>query len=497
LAAPVTNACLSGATATYSDIAVNLTGTASPDPATVGQTVTLSGTSAAVDVPGTLFLAGYRLGLLQLGSNTIPADGEVKVSASNTSQHDATKTVSASPTVTITDPTPANKASGDESASALSVNLPLGDTTWTATGGTIEFREVSVTINAVINNAIPVTLTCQPGTSSTDGTTFTPSTPAPFETVSLGAAGTTTTTAGGATTTTTTGGTTTTTTGGGSTTTTLAGSTTTTTRAATTTVTSTTSTTSTTGATANHLPGGRVQMVYDCRGADAASQGVLDTLGSLSNPPAPPPNHLQLGVALSTDPITSPAQGASFQLPVRWAVSLPDAVVKAATALKITSVPVSGVSLSAGPVSGATGPDLTFRPPDQTVNLATNPGFSAGPALGTFTRTGKVGDAVVLAAKEVRLTARVNLGASPLVISLLCDPPATRTLSVVDSAGSAPLATPTASVLGASVTRPASTSLARTGAPIWAYLALAVVLIDLGYLSVSATWTRKRRIAAG
>ena len=66
-----------------------------------------------------------------------------------------------------------------------------------------------------------------------------------------------------------------------------------------------------------------------------ASQGVLDTLGSLANPPVPPPNHLSIDVKLDTDPIDSPAQGQTFQLPLRWTVQLPTAVVQAATGLGI------------------------------------------------------------------------------------------------------------------------------------------------------------------
>ena len=215
-AAPVTNACLSGATATYSDIAISMSGTATPDPVVAGEPLTLSSTTVHLEVDGLLFLAGYRIFLLNVGANTIPADGTVTVAATNTVEGTSSETVSLTPTVTITDPTPANRSNGDESASALSVDIPLDDTTWTPTGGTVQFAQTSVVVDALINNVIPVTLTCQPGTSSTDGTTFTPAAPPPFASaVVTGGSSTTPTTSASSTTTPTTTGTTTTTLGSG------------------------------------------------------------------------------------------------------------------------------------------------------------------------------------------------------------------------------------------------------------------------------------------
>lgn len=471
-AAPVTNACLSGATATYSDIAIAMAGTAAPDPVAAGDPLTLSSTTVHLEVPGTLFLAGYRIFLLNAGANTIPADGTVTIAASNTSEGTSSETVSLTPTVTITDPTPANRSSGDESAGPLSVDIPLSDTVWTPTSGTVEFTEASVVVDALINNVIPVTLTCEPGASSVDGTTFTPA-PAPaFASAAVtGGASTTATTA---------------TTAPPSTSTTVAGSTTTTTAA----------TTSTTAAPARYLPAGSATLAYDCKGADVASQGVLDTLGSLSNPPVPPPNHLSIDVKLDTDPIDSPAQGQTFQLPLRWTVQLPAAVVQAATGLGIQTVGVSGISLTAGPTAGASGADTTATPPDRTVTLAQSSGFTEGPVPATMTRTGGPGDPIVVTAKAMLLTATVDLGGTPLVISMACDPPASAGITLVDAAGTTPSTTattaPSAAVLGAQASR-SGDSLARTGLPALAQVGLAVVLLDLGYLAVSTRWSQRRR----
>ncbi len=181
-----TNACLSNATGTYSDLPVTLSGDGSPNPASLGvDTVTLSNQSLQVNVPGDLFVAGYNLGLLVQGVNNIPADANVNIDASNTVEGSSTEAVSTVAQTTITDPDgiPGN---GDESATPLAVNLPLTDTTWTPTGGDIVYTQGGFVVDALVaGGIITVTLSCESGTSSIDGTTFTPAVPAPFETVTV------------------------------------------------------------------------------------------------------------------------------------------------------------------------------------------------------------------------------------------------------------------------------------------------------------------------
>ena len=72
LALSATNACKSNATGRFSDISISLSGTASPDPAFLGvDSITLSGVNFQAQVPATLLIAGYNLGLLTLGVNSI------------------------------------------------------------------------------------------------------------------------------------------------------------------------------------------------------------------------------------------------------------------------------------------------------------------------------------------------------------------------------------------------------------------------------------------
>ena len=94
-------------------------------------------------------------------------------------------------------------------------------------------------------------------------------------------------------------------------------------------------------------------MIYECHGADQASQDILNGLGASATPPVPPPNFLDLNVTLATDAITSPAQGAPFSLPLRWTVTLPESVTVPASRLGITSIAVSNVRLTAGVSAGS------------------------------------------------------------------------------------------------------------------------------------------------
>src|SRR5262249_54531109 len=63
-----TNAWL-GVTGTFSDFAVPITGTATPNPVTVPNTITLNNTSVAISVNSTLIGAGVITGLVQAADN--------------------------------------------------------------------------------------------------------------------------------------------------------------------------------------------------------------------------------------------------------------------------------------------------------------------------------------------------------------------------------------------------------------------------------------------
>ncbi len=245
-----TNSCQNSATGTFTDLDISHTGAPTPNPATLGlDQLTLSGASVSAFFPAAVLIAGYNLGLLNVGVNDIPGTMDVTILASNTSEGSQTLAgIAISGQTTITDPdgTPGN---GDESATDLSVTATIPSSTWTPTGGNVAFSDGgSITIASVFNGLIKVKFTCQPGTSTPAGcvtnqavdcTGRAASPASPFDTVVVNSAPASTTTTSS--TTTTTSSTTT-----SSTTTTAPPSSTTTTASPSTTTTSTTTPATTT-----------------------------------------------------------------------------------------------------------------------------------------------------------------------------------------------------------------------------------------------------------
>jgi hypothetical protein len=169
------NACINTAVPTdFTQLDVTLDGTA-PASVSPGQSFTLSGISQSLALPGALFVAGYNLGLLVEGVNTVPATDVMTIEGTNTVQGvQNTSTEATSVTFTITDPdhTP---GTGDETATDAVANVAFDDMTWTAgPSGLIEFREDTVTPQSATNAAIRIAATiggfltvrfgCNPGT---------------------------------------------------------------------------------------------------------------------------------------------------------------------------------------------------------------------------------------------------------------------------------------------------------------------------------------------
>src|SRR4051812_19745791 len=120
-----TNACFSNATASYSDLGWSLSGTGAPNPATVGSgDVTLGNGSVGVHIPATLLIAGYNLGLLSVGVNTIPTPVYVARSVTNATPSTQVDHFSIAATTTITGPN-GTPGTGDESATPLAVSQSL------------------------------------------------------------------------------------------------------------------------------------------------------------------------------------------------------------------------------------------------------------------------------------------------------------------------------------------------------------------------------------
>lgn len=199
------NACRYSFDNYWRDQALTLGGTAAPNPAAAGQTITVSGTTLKVDIPSWIPVYGYNFGLLQAGVNELPTQVWVALAATNTTEGTRVVEVEAVASTTITPGT----GGGETTATPISVTLTLPDTTWTATGGNVAVSQaapgtlpqgipagiagaainptgsiyVSTTLGA---GPLKFNLDCQPGVAAGEGTAVTPGVAAAFETVTVG-----------------------------------------------------------------------------------------------------------------------------------------------------------------------------------------------------------------------------------------------------------------------------------------------------------------------
>lgn len=159
----VPNACSNSVNANFSQIDVTTTGSDGVDSVAPGGATILGDLSQSAGIPGSLFVTGYRLGLLQLGVNNISANVQTKIEATNTIQGvQASNTVGGTPpngsvlvTTTITDPTPADVTSGDEAATPGTFSVSYDDLAWTAgASGSILYRQDSI-VPAVVDAPPP------------------------------------------------------------------------------------------------------------------------------------------------------------------------------------------------------------------------------------------------------------------------------------------------------------------------------------------------------
>jgi Calx-beta domain/PKD domain len=180
----VPNACANSVTANFSQIDVTTSGDDGLTAMPPGGTTMTSGLSQSAAIPGAIFVAGYNLGLLVQGVNSIPANVSTTIEATNTVQgQQSTNTVGGTPpngtvslTTTITDPD-GTPGTGDESATPASFSVNYDNLTWTTgPSGTIDYRQQSIAtspptaannsllINALVGGFLGVQFRCAPGT---------------------------------------------------------------------------------------------------------------------------------------------------------------------------------------------------------------------------------------------------------------------------------------------------------------------------------------------
>jgi K319L-like, PKD domain/Calx-beta domain len=212
--ATVQNACSNSATANFSQIGVTTSGDDGLTTVAPGGATTTTGLSQQAAIPGAIFVAGYNLGLLQIGVNNIPANVRSTIEATNTVQGaQNTNVVGGTPpngsvtvTTTISDPdgVPGGGGPGgaDETATDASFSVNYADLSWTAGAtGTINYRQdpipaapPSPASNSLLINAslagglITVQFRCAPGTVAgmNPGVITLDPNPAPFDTTQFG-----------------------------------------------------------------------------------------------------------------------------------------------------------------------------------------------------------------------------------------------------------------------------------------------------------------------
>jgi hypothetical protein len=184
--ATVPNACANSVTANFSQIDVTTAGSDEVETVVPGGALTLSGLGQSAAIPGAIFVAGYNLGLLQQGTNNIPANVQTKIEATNTVQGTQTSNqVGGSPpngsvsvTTVITDPD-GTPGTGDETATDASFSVTYNNMNWTAGASfdvAIDYRQESIVtapptaanntllINALVGGIFNVQFRCAPGT---------------------------------------------------------------------------------------------------------------------------------------------------------------------------------------------------------------------------------------------------------------------------------------------------------------------------------------------
>lgn len=245
------------------------------------------------------------------------------------------------------------------------------------------------------------------------------------------------------------------------------------------------------------LVGATASIVYSCTGATPGDNGVLDNLVplGLTNP-------LSMAVTLTSASVKpSPSPGEAFDVPFTWDLTLdPNIVNVLVGVLGITDLTVSGGSLAVAPTSGATGALVaTSASHPLALGDGTVPvGFSES-HTGTFTRTAAVDEPIVFSPGVITTTV-----VAAATVNLICTPGA-GVLTLTDKDGDAPATTTTAraavitttSTTAAAVVKGVTTArqLPRTGSENLVLVVIAIVLIDLGYVALSASQPARRRRA--
>lgn len=244
-----------------------------------------------------------------------------------------------------------------------------------------------------------------------------------------------------------------------------------------------------------YLSIGTVDVTYSCVGADEATEGILSAFG-LS--PFPMPVKI---TSAAVDPAPSP--GEDFEMEFGWDFTIDPGVEAFSVGLGVVSLTLSSGVTNMSAVSGATG-SLQGNGQSHTVLLGDGSvpiGYSDS-FTGTFNRTAAVDEPIVFAPGVVTSAVVTNSGTA---LAISCSPGA-GSLTVTDQDGVAPSTTTTTrqAVVTTTTAAPTTTAtvagvqvrqLPRTGNENLVLVVVALGLIDIGYLALSASQPARRRRA--
>lgn len=241
------------------------------------------------------------------------------------------------------------------------------------------------------------------------------------------------------------------------------------------------------------LASGSVDVPYTCNGANAFTTTILEGIGlaGFSLPATV--------TSVAVEPAPSP--GEDFEVGFIWSFDLLDTLVDKAILSGAAGFTITGVS-TVGVVSGATGADVAGAggPTDVQLGDGSVPvGYEVGPFTGTFNRTALVDEPIVFAPKAITSTVLTQPNGIELLIN--CDYVGEATLTMVDQDGVAPSTTTTTrpAVVAPTTTTTVAVQggtqgnqLPRTGSENLYLVLLALGLIDVGYLALTASKSPRR-----
>lgn len=240
-------------------------------------------------------------------------------------------------------------------------------------------------------------------------------------------------------------------------------------------------------ANAGSLPpaGDPVTVPLECFGDDnvlqgdglgqTTSQGVLDFLGTLSDPPATPPNSLDINVVVTPFVPADLEPGNSSPIGFEGQTVLPDSLVAQAQAIGLTEINVSEISLAMVFTGSAEDGSVVGNPDPTTIQIPPAPELPTPPTFGPFTGDVTAGEEtdILYTLGTVQFGVSLNLNGSPLQFGLNCNLPTGANPDSLVVAGTtvtgvAPSTTTTTAfvpVTTTSTVAPTTTAVSGTGTP--------------------------------